>query len=545
MNNWDDFLSAPSKPAQPAMMGGFGQFSAPAQPQQPNRPMPSPQPNYGAAADIMSMFNQPSPPISQLSRVPNAPIQPTAMPLAATPTSPSTATATPQMGLDAFTPGERNYYATFYRMADVDGDDKISSEEAVTFFRKSGLETPMLSQVWRACNPTGKRVLDRPEFFMAMRLIAAAQQKRPFEAELTRRGYDVQYPPPKFEGLDQYGPTFTLTAATAAQSGPTQYIQPQPINPAPIQPQPKPIPQNIPIPAAVNQPVFQHVSDANDVPPLTAEDVAKYDGYFDRVDTDKDGEIFGQVAKDFFVMSKLDQPILSKIWRLADLNQDMKLNRREFILAMGLVTHCRKGNQLPLSLSQAYIASSQKAPAQSNLTNMAPAIQPTTAPGFANQAISYAPPTLTPMAPPTAFKPALALDHEDTYMPLNVDLGKSYGLFSYEDTPAPAQTPADNGLYFGPPVGIHQNPPQQNAVPQASTPGDGWATFGATNTFGDFGSPAVQEVQPTAFVPTSGPNVASNKVYADGKFTLPTATFEQRATLDAELALALAIRKKR
>ena len=58
----------------------------------------------------------------------------------------------------------------------------------------------------------------------------------------------------------------------------------------------------------------------------------------------------GTKGRDFFLRSSLPRPTLSKIWQLADVDRDGKLNAAEFAIAMNFVQHALKGTSPPLTL---------------------------------------------------------------------------------------------------------------------------------------------------------------------------------------------------
>ncbi|CAH0556981.1 unnamed protein product [Brassicogethes aeneus] len=75
----------------------------------------------------------------------------------------------------------------------------------------------------------------------------------------------------------------------------------------------------------------------------------KTDIIFDRIcpDTEK---MSGAVAKEELIKSKLPNMILSKIWRLSDVDKDGYLDKDEFALAMHLINIKLNGNEIPLEL---------------------------------------------------------------------------------------------------------------------------------------------------------------------------------------------------
>ena len=47
---------------------------------------------------------------------------------------------------------------------------------------------------------------------------------------------------------------------------------------------------------------------------VTAEMKTKYDGYFQGIDKDQDGYVSGEQARNLFMASNLQQPVLAHIW---------------------------------------------------------------------------------------------------------------------------------------------------------------------------------------------------------------------------------------
>lgn len=56
------------------------------------------------------------------------------------------------------------------------------------------------------------------------------------------------------------------------------------------------------------------------------------------------------VAKEEMIRSKLPNSVLSKIWKLSDIDKDDMLDSEEFALAMHLIKIKVEGNDLPAEL---------------------------------------------------------------------------------------------------------------------------------------------------------------------------------------------------
>ncbi|KAJ8353340.1 hypothetical protein SKAU_G00209070 [Synaphobranchus kaupii] len=82
---------------------------------------------------------------------------------------------------------------------------------------------------------------------------------------------------------------------------------------------------------------------------ITPEERGKYDKQFETLSPAL-GYVFGDQARNFFLLSGLPTPVLAKIWALADLNKDGKMDRLEFSIAMKLIKLKLQGQSLPSTL---------------------------------------------------------------------------------------------------------------------------------------------------------------------------------------------------
>eukprot|EP00249_Psilotum_nudum_P020764 c27837_g1_i1 orf=197-3274(+) len=83
---------------------------------------------------------------------------------------------------------------------------------------------------------------------------------------------------------------------------------------------------------------------------LTHSDVQRYTKVFMEVDTDRDGKITGDQARELFLSWRLPREILKKIWDLSDQDHDSKLSLQEFCTALYLMERFREGRTLPAVL---------------------------------------------------------------------------------------------------------------------------------------------------------------------------------------------------
>ncbi|XP_070678567.1 uncharacterized protein [Malus domestica] len=85
-------------------------------------------------------------------------------------------------------------------------------------------------------------------------------------------------------------------------------------------------------------------------PRMIQTDVQKYTNIFVKVDTDRDGKITGEQARDLFLKWGLPREVLKQVWDLSDQDNDSMLSVREFCVALFLMERFREGRPLPAVL---------------------------------------------------------------------------------------------------------------------------------------------------------------------------------------------------
>ena len=70
---------------------------------------------------------------------------------------------------------ERGYYSNMLTLCKPADPSKVSGAEAVAFFKKSGVAIDKLKQIWVISARTSNDYLTKDEFYVALRLIAYAQ----------------------------------------------------------------------------------------------------------------------------------------------------------------------------------------------------------------------------------------------------------------------------------------------------------------------------------------------------------------------------------
>ena len=79
---------------------------------------------------------------------------------------------------------------------------------------------------------------------------------------------------------------------------------------------------------------------------MVSKERRKWDEIFQSLSPTK-GKITGSVAKKEMIKSRLPNPVLAKVWRLADVDQDGMLDSDEFALSMHLINIKLDGFDLP------------------------------------------------------------------------------------------------------------------------------------------------------------------------------------------------------
>ncbi|KAL3868078.1 hypothetical protein ACJMK2_040915 [Sinanodonta woodiana] len=182
-------------------------------------------------------------------------------------------------------------FEAYYKQADPNNTGSIGALDAAVFLKKSNLKENILSQVWDLSDPTGKGYLEKPGFFVALKLIALAQNGQDLSiAKLT-----TETPPPNLGPYELEPPP---TAGTNVQWA------------------------------------------------LSATEKSKYDQVFDNLQP-VNGLLGGDKVKQILLNSKLATDVLGRIWDLSDIDKDGYLDRDEFALAMHLVHRGMEKEPIP------------------------------------------------------------------------------------------------------------------------------------------------------------------------------------------------------
>uniref|UniRef100_A0A669PVC0 Epidermal growth factor receptor pathway substrate 15 n=1 Tax=Phasianus colchicus TaxID=9054 RepID=A0A669PVC0_PHACC len=196
----------------------------------------------------------------------------------------------------------------FYPQVDSANTGRVLASDAAVFLKKSGLTDLVLGKIWDLADTDSKGILNKQEFFVALRLVACAQNG----LDVSLSSLNLPVPPPRF--TDTSSPL--LLSGTASSD----------------------------IPWAVKP-----------------EDKAKYDAIFDSLNP-VNGLLSGDKVKPVLLNSKLPVDILGRVWELSDIDRDGMLDRDEFAVAMFLVYCALEKEPVPMSLPAALVPLSKRKP---------------------------------------------------------------------------------------------------------------------------------------------------------------------------------------
>lgn len=267
---------------------------------------------------------------------------------------------------------ERGFYSNLWSQVDNEDNGKVTGKEVVPFFQRSGLPKEVLREIWLIAS-TDNEYLDRDEFYVALRLIAYAQNN----IDVSRESIiaNTKAPLPKFTTVQPKPPqqeTFQSQSADPSmmqqqqlqqnmqQQGFQQGFQapnqfgfpqqnPEPSNAlmlvnkamdygsAPMQMNPM---QISPMQVIANSFIIPSPYDIN------IDMLKKYESYFEKIDQMKVGLFTNVQAKEIFARSQLPGDVLFLIWKTSDTGETGLLDKAEFIVAVHLLALAKSGVEI-------------------------------------------------------------------------------------------------------------------------------------------------------------------------------------------------------
>uniref|UniRef100_A0A3Q3X4R2 Uncharacterized protein n=1 Tax=Mola mola TaxID=94237 RepID=A0A3Q3X4R2_MOLML len=159
---------------------------------------------------------------------------------------------------------------------------------------------------------------------------------------------------------------------------------------------------------------------------ITPEERGKHDKQFDSL-APVLGYVSGEQARKFFLQSGLHQSVLAEIWNLADMDNDGKMDRMEFSIAMKLIKLKLQGQNLPSSLPVIMKQSpvSNSASAVPSAARFGMGSMPNLSVGLSSMPAMSAMPILTPIQANPHVRPVHPLMPARMTLPLVSFLGQS------------------------------------------------------------------------------------------------------------------------
>ncbi|KAF9036984.1 hypothetical protein BDZ89DRAFT_1130017 [Hymenopellis radicata] len=277
----------------------------------------------------------------------------------------------PMSGLPPLTAQDK---AKFQNMFQKTGPSNglLSGEQARDIFVKSKLSNEKLGQIWTLADTHDRGSLDATDFTIAMYLIQGAMS-----------GQIHSIPPTLPPGLYQQasgigGPISSVMTHSTGNSGSyspvgstfsQNRVQPQYTGQM-LQPnmtgsmsgrRGAPVPPHLPA-----RPNVSHVGSSAFGKPapvpwdITATEKTESDGFFDTLDNQRNGYIEGDVAVPFMLESNLPGEDLAQVWDLADINNDGRLTKDGFAVAMYLIKKKLAGGTIPATLPPSLVPPSMR-----------------------------------------------------------------------------------------------------------------------------------------------------------------------------------------
>ncbi|GJQ13582.1 hypothetical protein GpartN1_g5373.t1 [Galdieria partita] len=221
---------------------------------------------------------------------------------------------------------EEQQYSMLFREASK-GSGTVLGRDAVQFFgRAVNVDRATLRKIWDIADYRSAGELRREEFYIALRLLAIAQL-----------GYEVSK-----KTLKQFIGKELIPELKGYSMEPAH--PPIPVGMYPTNNVTHPSPTTG-IPASYPNQTMQQ-----DFWELKPADCKKIDHQFAEMDKPKKGFLAGSKVAGKLAESGLPRPVLKRIWELADVTLDGKLDYIEFRIAMALVNGSKQGYPLPPSL---------------------------------------------------------------------------------------------------------------------------------------------------------------------------------------------------
>lgn len=110
----------------------------------------------------------------------------------------------------------RGYFQNLYSIADKKNEGRLYGKEAADFLKKSGLPKEVLKNIWIMSAQTDPQFLERDEFYLALRLVALAQNNLEVSEESIRLNHPIP-PLPKIDLKSPNPPVQNLSSSISLE----------------------------------------------------------------------------------------------------------------------------------------------------------------------------------------------------------------------------------------------------------------------------------------------------------------------------------------
>ncbi|KAM8890168.1 ralBP1-associated Eps domain-containing protein 2 isoform 1-T1 [Synchiropus picturatus] len=309
---------------------------------------------------------------------------------------------------------EQRFYSGLHGLCQSDSSaGKLSSSKVAELLKASQLPPEALHKVTEVCGAKRLGYFGTPQFYLALKLLAASQSGLPIRLE----SVSTNLPLPRFVGLkSEIEMRYTTVQPSSDAQVPTSWADRTTFRPLEANVEkkeswsPRHSPSSSPPQSPLAYHTYQYTKHRNEADPITVyeskpssrpvvsmeqhsspsrfrsqhtvepplaarassverldqQGVADYEDddpwriteeqreyytlQFKSLQPDLDALILGTVAKNFFTKSKLPIPELSHIWELSDVDRDGALTFSEFCTAFHLIVARKNGYPLPESL---------------------------------------------------------------------------------------------------------------------------------------------------------------------------------------------------
>ncbi|CAD8069275.1 unnamed protein product [Paramecium primaurelia] len=239
------------------------------------------------------------------------------------------------------TPEEDQYFRQLWSILDPQGIGSVNAKETIQFFKSSQLPSDKLKTIWLMAVRNEENKLYTQEFFTIMKLIAYCQNGFELNPQLLIENKQVRLPV-----LDGY--PIPQQVISSPMLGAYQQSIPQPSQiPISHMYQTAPVLNQQQYKPPLIQLAQQEISNQFEI---SNELYEKYSLHYQQQDKKQQGYIEGENAKSLFSKSELSNEVLTELWGLVDTNQKGFLFKNEYIVAIHLISCCRKNIPLPKQL---------------------------------------------------------------------------------------------------------------------------------------------------------------------------------------------------